>query len=673
MKKVGSRGFSLIELLAVVVILGVLSGVGIGAYSRIVTKSKLEAYLDVVKLQAKEASKLVNAGDYYADDDNTVYYFDYKIFDDDKSMQSPFGKWINAYVAVVFDGDKYYYYWTGVDDAGWRIDLKKQVNKLTIKDIYHSSSKNIRPGNSIGGRDQTVIYEDGKDEKVDEVSNDVTSVEAKKCFKFKKINGGSEYSITDYDASCGSIVNIPSSIDGKIVSIIDENAFRNKGITDVSLYNGIKEIKNGAFQNNKITNLRLTKSIHTIGDFAFQSNQLKTVVFPEGLKYINQWAFSYNKLVDISFSKSLVSIGYYAFYGNLLSSIDLNSSPTVGGAAFSNNRMSSSEALIYKYDSRLGKTDYSTIIGYGGEDKNVVIPEEVNGVKVTTIAANAFASCGLTSIVIPDSVTSIGGAAFYSNSLTEIKLPKNLKYIGGDSFRGNRLRKIDIPKSVTTISPSAFVDNACPKGEDIIYARRDDGSIDYSTIVSGCSGSKSNRSLVIPASKNGVKLKLIKSYAFSCSGYTSITLPNLSETDGLTIETNAFSHNSIPLSSDSRWVYRIQNGKYNYSVLDSYAGVKPGGTLSIPEKSHDVNLTHIYATFQWQSYSTIVIPKYVTTIGNGVLGKSNNNNVNFTKVINKTGRSFDWYNITYSNHTNTGNFTTGVVSHQSGNITIADK
>lgn len=88
MKKVGSRGFSLIELLAVVVILGVLSAVGIGAYSRIVTKSKLEAYLDVVKLQAKEASKLVNAGDYYADDDNTVYYFDYKIFDDDKSMQS---------------------------------------------------------------------------------------------------------------------------------------------------------------------------------------------------------------------------------------------------------------------------------------------------------------------------------------------------------------------------------------------------------------------------------------------------------------------------------------------------------------------------------------------------------------------------------------------------------
>lgn len=273
MKKVGSRGFSLIELLAVVVILGVLSGVGIGAYSRIVTKSKLEAYLDVVKLQAKEASKLVNAGDYYADDDNTVYYFDYKIFDDDKSMQSPFGKWIDAYVAVVFDGDKYYYYWTGVDDAG----------------------------------------------------------------------------------------------------------------------------------------------------------------------------------------------------------------------------------------------------------------------------------------------------------------------------------------------------------------------------------------------------------------YTSITLPNLSETDGLTIETNAFSHNSIPLSSDSRWVYRIKNGKYDYSVLDSYAGVKPGGTLSIPEKSHNVNLTHIYATFQWQSYSTIVIPKYVTTIGNGVLGKSNNNNVNFTKVINKTGRSFDWYNITSSNHTNTGNFTTGVVSHQSGNITIDDK
>lgn len=267
MKKINNKGFSLIELLAVVLILGILMTISIAAYSSIIDGSRKDAYLDIVRLQAKAVSNLINGGDYYAEDLNTVYYFDYRLVHDEDTSKSPYAEWDSAYIAVVFDGNKYTYYWTGIDKAGWRIDLKKNVEKLGRKDVYNNKGSKIVPGNSIGARDNVVIYNKDGDETERTVSNDVSLSEAKKCFKVEETNG--TYSIKDYDTACGKEVDVPSSIDGKIVTIIDENAFRNKGITSVNLYYGITELKNGAFQNNNITKLKLSSSIHTIGDYAF--------------------------------------------------------------------------------------------------------------------------------------------------------------------------------------------------------------------------------------------------------------------------------------------------------------------------------------------------------------------------------------------------------------------
>ena len=53
--------------------------------------------------------------------------------------------------------------------------------------------------------------------------------------------------------------------------------------------------------------------------------------------------------------------------------------------------------------------------------------------------------------------------------------------------------------------------------------------------------------------------------------------------------------------------------------------------------------------------------------------KTNNANQNLTVIVNKTGREFDWYELTGSTKTNPGKFVTGLVLHQSGNIEIVDK
>ena len=65
---------------------------------------------------------------------------------------------------------------------------------------------------------------------------------------------------------------------------------------------------------------------------------------------------------------------------------------------------------------------------------------------------------GSESVTVPDSVTEIGNCAFYKcSNLKSISLPDNLTIIGYDSFvKCDNLTSIDIPKNVTTINNYAF-------------------------------------------------------------------------------------------------------------------------------------------------------------------------------------------------------------------------
>ena len=88
------------------------------------------------------------------------------------------------------------------------------------------------------------------------------------------------------------------------------------------------------------------------------------------------------------------------------------------------------------------------ILGYAGEEREIVLPETAEGLPVTEVGAEAFAGCG---------------------TLEKIRFPKGLKKIGSFAF-GNceSLREAVLPESLTTLENGAFC--GCTSLERVTFA-----------------------------------------------------------------------------------------------------------------------------------------------------------------------------------------------------------
>ena len=102
--------------------------------------------------------------------------------------------------------------------------------------------------------------------------------------------------------------------------------------------------------------------------------------------------------------------------------------------------------------------DTVEITGYNGLDKEIVIPSEIDGKKVTSIAESAFEETDIISVVIPETVTSIGKWAFGNcKSLEFVKIDGALEVIEPNTFNGcSSLESVNIPDTVKSIGYYAF-------------------------------------------------------------------------------------------------------------------------------------------------------------------------------------------------------------------------
>lgn len=93
----------------------------------------------------------------------------------------------------------------------------------------------------------------------------------------------------------------------------------------------------------------------------------------------------------------------------------------------------------------LSSNNNSSIIKYLGNEKNIAIPNDINGHVVVEISNCAFYSKEIESIKIPDTVEVIGDFAFANNYLKTVKMPSKLIYIGKSAFMMNNITSLKIP------------------------------------------------------------------------------------------------------------------------------------------------------------------------------------------------------------------------------------
>ena len=352
-------------------------------------------------------------------------------------------------------------------------------------------------------------------------------------------------------------------------------AFESKKIKKAIISNGITKINKNSFNDNNLVDITIPTSVISIEEYAFSNNNLKNVTILNGVNTIGERAFRNNKITSITLPKS---VNY------------------IGKEAFNVNNLPNSQAFIYKRNSD-GNEDKTTVIGYGGKSKDVIIPDNI-----TSIGAYAFANCNLENVTIPNSITSIGKGAFSSNNLTNITIPNSVTTIEGSAFENNKLTSIKLPDGISLISYGAFSSN------DLINI-----TIPNSVTTIEGSAFENNKltSIKLPDS-----ITSIGDSAFSYNNLTSVTLPsNITTIENSTFENNKLTSIKLPDSITS-----IGDSAFSYNNLTS---------VTLPS-----NITTIEnSTFENNKLTNIIIPNSVTSIGEMAFGNNKLSNISIPSSV----------------------------------------
>ena len=350
MKK--KKGFTLVELLAVIVILAVILIIAMPKISDVIKNSKEASLETTAKLIASQAEKKYTENQ-VLDGSSTIKCSDVaKISSNDyESCNITFDSKGNAKVTIVGKG---------------------KFEGMAVCNANKNSAS---------------------------ISSDCST--NANYFSYEEVEGG--ISITGYNIEGGTDVVIPSQIDGKTVVAIGDNAFtpngvipegtaynndyetsllsynsNNKyeikqliseeveglGITSVVIPDTITSIGINAFEHNELTQVVIPSSVTQIGMYAFYGNKLRNVELPNNILKIESGVFRDNELTSIILPESLTEICKYAFSDNKLTNVTIPSGVTsIGENAFSNPN------IVIINNSSIGNTKdiWKKIAGLGAE------------------------------------------------------------------------------------------------------------------------------------------------------------------------------------------------------------------------------------------------------------------------------------------------------------------
>lgn len=263
--------------------------------------------------------------------------------------------------------------------------------------------------------------------------------------------------ITAYDGSLGSDVEVPASIGGVDVLHIGVDACKDKGISTLTLPEGLLTIAATAFSDNSITAATAPSTLTSIGTSAFSGNDIRSWWLPDGVTLSNNIytmsSYQGSALYSIYYQEGQVG-GHFSDY------------QAVGGYPWIRHDISPTHLAAYTIsDDTITAYD----VGIGGTV--AVLPFKKDDVTITKIDDYAFQNKGLTGLRFPTQTyggqfpgggqyTHIGFASFNSNSISIVQLPNSLVSTGVNSFNGCGATMVAVPSNgTTTLGTASFNGN----------------------------------------------------------------------------------------------------------------------------------------------------------------------------------------------------------------------
>ena len=219
-----------------------------------------------------------------------------------------------------------------------------------------------------------------------------------------------------------------------------------------------------------------------------------------------------------------------------------------------------------------------------------------------------------------------GGVAITGYNIeggTDVVIPsdidgKKVVAIADFAFQDNQLTSVTIPEGITSVGYGAFSSNQLT-------------------------------SVIIPNSVTS-----IGRYAFSSNQLTSVTIPDSVASIGF----YAFYKNQLTSVTIGNNVASIGWSAFSDNQLTS---------VTIPDSVTSIGKVAFYRN----NLTSVTIPNSVTSIRSSAFLKNVSSNPNLTKIINKTGKSFDWGDIV--NWDSGYNFITGTVVNSYGNVEVVSE